>query len=140
MWTSGTCSTGKNIGSTFSSAGKQTHMKCIPSWLQSKFIHGHIVFQVLSGGWREEVEVAGENALSRYDSNGYNQMLLNARPNGISREGLPKQIMYGVTYLRLSDELMKDKNFKIFKTFVKKMHADQVSKHLHTYIDNTLRG
>ncbi|KAA3482670.1 beta-amylase-like isoform X1 [Gossypium australe] len=84
-----------------------------------------LVQQVLSGGWREEVEVAGENALSRYDSNGYNQMLLNARPNGISREGLPKQIMYGVTYLRLSDELLKDKNFKIFKTFVKKMHADQ---------------
>ncbi|KAB2042412.1 hypothetical protein ES319_D02G214500v1 [Gossypium barbadense] len=84
-----------------------------------------LVQQVLSGGWREEVEVAGENALSRYDSNGYNQMLLNARPSGISREGLPKQIMYGVTYLRLSDELLKDKNFKIFKTFVKKMHADQ---------------
>ncbi|KAK8363833.1 hypothetical protein V6Z12_A03G189100 [Gossypium hirsutum] len=99
-----------------------------------------LVQQVLSGGWREEVEVAGENALSRYDSNGYNQMLLNARPNGISREGLPKQIMYGVTYLRLSDELLKDKNFKIFKTFVKKMHTDQVSKHLHTYIDNTLEG
>ncbi|PPD75886.1 hypothetical protein GOBAR_DD27191 [Gossypium barbadense] len=84
-----------------------------------------LVQQVLSGGWREEVEVAGENALSRYDSNGYNQMLLNARPSGISREGLPKQIMYGVTYLRLSDELLKDKNFKIFKTFVKKMHAHQ---------------
>ncbi|KAL4278773.1 hypothetical protein GQ457_03G005860 [Hibiscus cannabinus] len=84
-----------------------------------------LVQQVLSGGWREQLEVAGENALSRYDSNGYNQILLNARPNGINKDGKPKQIMYGVTYLRLSDELLKDKNFKTFKTFVKKMHADQ---------------
>ncbi|XVF01814.1 hypothetical protein REPUB_Repub04eG0121800 [Reevesia pubescens] len=84
-----------------------------------------LVQQVLSGGWREQLEVAGENALSRYDRNGYNQILLNARPNGIHTEGLPKQIMYGVTYLRLSDDLLKEKNFKIFRTFVKKMHADQ---------------
>ncbi|GMJ13019.1 BETA-AMYLASE 5, beta-amylase 6 [Hibiscus trionum] len=84
-----------------------------------------LVQQVLSGGWREQLEVAGENALSRYDSNGYNQILLNARPNGVDKDGKPEQIMYGVTYLRLSDELLKDQNYKIFKTFVKKMHADQ---------------
>ncbi|KAE8670105.1 Beta-amylase [Hibiscus syriacus] len=75
--------------------------------------------------WREQLEVAGENALSRYDINGYNQILLNSRPNGIDRDCKPKRIMYGVTYLRLSEELLKDKNFKIFKTFVKKMHAEQ---------------
>ncbi|XVF66953.1 hypothetical protein PTKIN_Ptkin10aG0081200 [Pterospermum kingtungense] len=84
-----------------------------------------LVQQVLSGCWREQVEVAGENALSRYDSNGYNQMLLNARPNGINSEGVPKLMMYGVTYLRLSDDLLKANNLKTFKTFVKKMHADQ---------------
>ncbi|XP_030462329.1 beta-amylase isoform X2 [Syzygium oleosum] len=84
-----------------------------------------LVQQVLSGGWREKIEVAGENALSRYDRAGYNQILLNARPNGISRDGPPKLKMYGITYLRLSGKLLEGNNFKIFKTFVKKMHADQ---------------
>ncbi|WRX14442.1 Glycoside hydrolase [Theobroma cacao] len=83
--------------------------------------------KVLSGGWREHLEVAGENALSRYDSKGYNQILLNARPNGINRDGRPKLMMCGVTYLRLSDNLLKERNFNIFKTFVKKMNADQDS-------------
>ncbi|PSS14432.1 Beta-amylase [Actinidia chinensis var. chinensis] len=84
-----------------------------------------LVQQVLSGGWRENIEVAGENALPRYDRAGYNQILLNARPNGVNRDGPPKLRMFGVTYLRLSDKLLDWKNFRIFKTFVKKMHADQ---------------
>lgn len=84
-----------------------------------------LVQQVLSGGWREEVEVAGENALPRYDRAAYNQILLNARPNGVNRDGPPKLRMYGVTYLRISDDLLDWNNFRIFKTFVKKMHADQ---------------
>ncbi|KAK4795628.1 hypothetical protein SAY86_027954 [Trapa natans] len=85
-----------------------------------------LVQQVLSGGWREQIEVAGENALPRFDRSGYNQILLNARPNGVDKTDHPKLKMYGVTYLRLSDELMMEgKNFRIFKTFVKKMHADQ---------------
>ncbi|KAG6742572.1 hypothetical protein POTOM_053444 [Populus tomentosa] len=81
--------------------------------------------QVLSGAWREKIEVAGENALSRYDAEGYNQILLNARPNGVSKSGPPKLRMFGVTYLRLYDELFEEKNFNLFKTFVRKMHADQ---------------
>lgn len=88
-------------------------------------LHMHV--QVLSGGWRENIEVAGENALARYDRSGYNQILLNARPNGVNKDGPPKLKMSGVTYLRLSDDLLEAKNFSIFKTFVKKMHADQVS-------------
>ncbi|GAV79953.1 LOW QUALITY PROTEIN: Glyco_hydro_14 domain-containing protein, partial [Cephalotus follicularis] len=84
-----------------------------------------LVQQVLSAGWRENIEVAGENALSRYDRAGYNQILLNARPNGVNREGPPKLRMFGVTYLRLSDDLLRERNFKIFNMFVKKMHADQ---------------
>ncbi|KAK3028443.1 hypothetical protein RJ639_039035 [Escallonia herrerae] len=84
-----------------------------------------LVQQVLSGGWREDIEVAGENALSRYDRVAYNQILLNARPNGVNRNGPPKLKMSGLTYLRLGDDLLQKKNFKIFKTFVKKMHADQ---------------
>jgi len=75
----------------------------------------------------ENLEVAGENALARYDREAYDQILLNARPNGISKFGCPRLKMYGVTYLRLSEELMKQKNFEIFKSFVRKMHADLVS-------------
>lgn len=83
--------------------------------------------QVLSGGWRENIKVAGENALPRYDRSAYNQVLLNARPNGVNRDGPPKLKMFGVTYLRLSAELLQPKNFKIFKIFVKNMHANQVT-------------
>lgn len=81
----------------------------------------------MSGGWREKVEVAGENALSRYDATAYNQILLNARPNGVNKSGPPKLKMHGVTYLRLSDDLLEESNFEIFKKFVGKMHADLVS-------------
>ncbi|KAK4437324.1 Beta-amylase [Sesamum alatum] len=84
-----------------------------------------LVQQVLSGGWTENIDVAGENALSRYDRAGYNQILLNVRPNGVGKNRPPKQKMAGVTYLRLSDELLEPKNFRIFKLFVKKMHAHQ---------------
>lgn len=80
----------------------------------------------MSGGWTENIEVAGENALSRYERTAYNQILLNARPNGVNRNGPPKLKMVALTYLRLSDKLLQRKNFKIFKIFVKKLHADQV--------------
>ncbi|XP_027341589.1 beta-amylase-like [Abrus precatorius] len=83
-----------------------------------------LVQQVLNGGWAENLEVAGENALSRYDRAAYNQILLNARPNGVNKKGPPKIKMYGVTYLRLSDRLLEQHNFDIFKAFVRKMHAD----------------
>ncbi|XP_068667979.1 beta-amylase [Aristolochia californica] len=84
-----------------------------------------LVQQVFSGAWREKIEVGCENALSRYDRTGYNQILRNARPNGINSNGPPKLRIAAMTYLRLSDELLKSKNFRIFKTFVRKMHADQ---------------
>ncbi|WCJ37696.1 Beta-amylase [Euphorbia peplus] len=84
-----------------------------------------LVKQVLSGGWRENIEVAGENALPRYDAIAYNQMILNARPNGVNKNGTPKLRMYGITYLRLSSTLLEDTNFKLFMSLVKKMHADQ---------------
>ncbi|KAL2331802.1 hypothetical protein Fmac_019383 [Flemingia macrophylla] len=83
-----------------------------------------LVQQVLSGGWMENLQVAGENALSRYDREAYNQILLNARPNGINKWGPPRLKMYGVTYLRLSDTLLQQTNFDIFKAFLRKMHAN----------------
>ncbi|XP_020207464.1 beta-amylase isoform X1 [Cajanus cajan] len=83
-----------------------------------------LVQRVLSGGWMENLEVAGENALSRYDHEAYDQILLNARPNGVNKWGAPTLKMYGVTYLRLSEKLLQQTNFDIFKAFVRKMHAD----------------
>ncbi|KAM7498252.1 hypothetical protein LguiA_022666 [Lonicera macranthoides] len=84
-----------------------------------------LVQQVFSDGWIEKIGVAGENALPRYDRKAYNQILLNSRPNGVNRDGPPKLKMSGFTYLRLSDDLLKEDNFSIFKTFVKKLHANQ---------------
>ncbi|XP_057525474.1 beta-amylase-like [Amaranthus tricolor] len=84
-----------------------------------------LVRQVLSDGWKEGIKVAGENALPRYDSNAYNQILLNARPQGVNKKGAPELKMFGFTYLRISDDLLEKKNFKLFKTFVKRMHANQ---------------
>ncbi|CAH9112892.1 unnamed protein product [Cuscuta europaea] len=54
----------------------------------------------------------------------YDQILLNARPNGVNLNSSPKLKMSGFTYLRLSDDLLKDDNFQLFTKFVKKMHAD----------------
>lgn len=71
--------------------------------------------------------MAGENALPRYDSTAYNQIILNARPQGVNKNGPPKLMMFGVTYLRLSDDLLQQSNYDTFKKFVLKMHADQVS-------------
>lgn len=83
--------------------------------------------QVLSSGWKEYIDVAGENALPRYDATAYNQMLLNVRPNGVNLNGPPKLKMSGLTYLRLSDDLLQTDNFQLFQKFVKKMHADLVA-------------
>nr|GMD53063.1 AChain A, Crystal Structure Of Soybean Beta-Amylase Mutant Substituted At Surface Region [Ipomoea batatas] len=91
-----------------------------------------LVQQVLSGGWKEYIDVAGENALSRYDAAAYDQILLNARPNGVNLNGSPKLKMSGFTYLRLSDDLInQEHNFQLFKTFVKKMHADLEASENH---------
>ncbi|KAF6168174.1 hypothetical protein GIB67_011559, partial [Kingdonia uniflora] len=82
--------------------------------------------KVLSAGWREDIEVAGENALPRYDRTAYNQILKNASPNGVNRDDQLR--MAALTYLGLSSNLLESKNFRIFKTFVRKMHVDQVAR------------
>nr|GLL40434.1 beta-amylase [Ipomoea trifida] len=91
-----------------------------------------LVQQVLSGGWKEYIDVAGENALPIYDAAAYDQILLNVRPNGVNLNGSPKLKMSGFTYLRLSDDLIdQEHNFQLFKTFVKKMHADLEASENH---------
>lgn len=71
--------------------------------------------------------MACENALPSYDRNAYNQILKNARPKGLNKDGPPKLKFSAMTYLRLSDELIENIKFNTFKRFVKKMHADQVT-------------
>lgn len=93
-----------------------------------------LVQQVLSSVWRENIDIAGENALARYDPTAYNQILLNARPNGVNKNGPPTHKLSGLTYLRLSDKLLEDKNLSIFKLFVKRMHANLVR---NLFSDNT---
>ncbi|KAJ0983361.1 hypothetical protein J5N97_011616 [Dioscorea zingiberensis] len=92
---------------------------------EAKSAPEELVQLVLSAGWREEIEVACENALNRYDKEAYNQMLKNARPNGINENGPPEHRISALTYLRLGDDLMKSSHLSLFKVFVKKMHADQ---------------
>jgi hypothetical protein len=82
---------------------------------------------VLSAGWREGLNLACENALSRYDATAYNTILRNARPQGINKNGSPEHKLYGFTYLRVSDELFEGDNYTTFKTFVRRMHANLVS-------------
>ena len=60
-------------------------------------------------------------------------MLLNVRPNGVSKEGERKPKMSALTYLRLSEDLLSKENFSLFASFVKKMHADLVVLQLLFY-------
>ncbi|MED6216839.1 Beta-amylase [Stylosanthes scabra] len=86
-----------------------------------------LVQQVLSGGVGEKKLklLVKMHCQGIYDAAAYyNQMILNARPNGVNKNGPPKLSMYGITYLRLSDELLQKSNLDIFKQFVLKMHDD----------------
>ncbi|GLJ32441.1 hypothetical protein SUGI_0652750 [Cryptomeria japonica] len=79
--------------------------------------------QVLNAGWKEGIEVSCENALPRYDREGYEQMIRQARPDGINREGRPVRRISALTYLRLSNELMRENPWKEFKRFARIMHV-----------------
>ncbi|XP_020256513.1 beta-amylase-like isoform X1 [Asparagus officinalis] len=92
---------------------------------EAKSAPEELVQQVFSAAWREEIEVACENALNRYDRKAYNQILKSVRPNFGNQNESVKHRVAAMTYLRLSDELLRKKNFRIFKIFVRKMHADQ---------------
>ncbi|KAF6172798.1 hypothetical protein GIB67_034650, partial [Kingdonia uniflora] len=52
-----------------------------------------LVQQVLSAGWREDIEVSDENALPRYDRTAYNQILKNASPNGEAYEDFKHDLL-----------------------------------------------
>lgn len=79
--------------------------------------------QVLSDGWNEGICVSCENALHRYDRAAYDQILKNARPDGINKENPKPKRLYSFTYLRLGQEMMQENNWREFNYFVKRMHA-----------------
>ena len=85
-----------------------------------------LVQQVLNACWRVGVEVACENALPRYDADAFDQIVANARPDGIDYEGLPARKISAFTFLRLGPDLMDDCNWWRFASFVKAMHAGLV--------------
>lgn len=82
--------------------------------------------KVLSKGWKEGIEVIGANTSEIINAKGYNQVLLNARPNGSNPKGKPKLKVHSFMYLRLSETIFST-NYDMFKKFVRNMHADQVS-------------
>ena len=82
--------------------------------------------KVLSKAWKEGIEVIGANTSEIIDAEGYNQVLLNARPNGSNPKGKPKLKVHSFMYLRLSETIFS-RNYDMFKKFVRNMHADQVS-------------
>lgn len=82
-----------------------------------------LVRQVFNAGWNEGIDVSSENALPRYDRTAFDQIVKNARPDGISKVHPPKKRILSFTYLRLSQYLMQENNWREFNLFVRHMHA-----------------
>ncbi|KAF3448207.1 hypothetical protein FNV43_RR08920 [Rhamnella rubrinervis] len=81
------------------------HAKCSPEGL---------VQQVKAATRKARVELAGENALERYDSGGYAQVLATSRSD--SGNGL-----CAFTYLRMNKKLFEGENWRHLVEFVKTM-------------------
>jgi len=71
-----------------------------------------LVAQVQSAALHAGVAFTGENALSFYGPEGYNQMLMYKPPIGS---------VSSITYLRISDELLEPVNLALFADFCKRM-------------------
>ncbi|XP_062090333.1 beta-amylase 2, chloroplastic [Humulus lupulus] len=82
-----------------------------------------LVWQVLNAAWDVCIPVASENALNCHDREGYNKILVNAKPLN-DPDG---RHLSAFTYLRLSPALMEAHNFAEFERFVKQMHGETVS-------------
>ncbi|KAH7438282.1 hypothetical protein KP509_04G008700 [Ceratopteris richardii] len=82
-----------------------------------------LVRQVTNAGWDKGIDVSCENALPRFDRAAFDQILLNARPHGITDAIPPKRRVFSFTYLRLGPELMQENHWREFVSFVRRMHA-----------------
>lgn len=77
-----------------------------------------LVMQVLNAAWDAGADVACENALTCYHKSGYDQILSSAKPEGIRGKHL-----VAFTYLRLTPELLEEKNLREFTDFVSRLHG-----------------
>lgn len=89
-------------------------------------VPGGGVPQVLHAGWRAGLEVACENALPRYDVGAFNQIIQNARPEGMVWDRRPTNRISSFTFLRLGPELLEEGNWAEFVRFVRRMHVGLV--------------
>lgn len=70
--------------------------------------------------------MACENALPRYDVSAFNQIIQNARPEGMVADGRPQNRISSFTFLRLGPDLLLDTNWAEFVRFVRRMHVGLV--------------
>jgi len=71
-----------------------------------------LVLQVQSASKNAGVPFTGENALTFYTAEGYDQMVSYKPPTGF---------LQSVTYMRVSNELLQEENLRVFSSFVSKM-------------------
>lgn len=102
-------------------------MRNSEQWFEAKCSPEGLVQQVLNAAWSQGVEVSCENALPRYDSAAFDQILRNARPDGVRTDGMPVRRISSFTFLRLGPDLMIEHNWNEFVRFVRQLHAGLVS-------------
>lgn len=91
--------------------------------------------QVRAAAARHSVPLAGENALTRFDSDAYNRILQNAH-GGLDNYGIPLPPLASFTFLRLLPELFEGWNLTEFMKFVKRMaDGDQVTERADSSLD-----
>ncbi|WOL05778.1 beta-amylase 1, chloroplastic [Canna indica] len=78
-----------------------------------------LVRQVAEATREARVELAGENALPRYDETAHEQIVSTATSMGGGGEGKEKMVAF--TYLRMGPDLFQPDNWRRFVAFVKKM-------------------
>ncbi|GAQ87188.1 beta-amylase [Klebsormidium nitens] len=98
-------------------------MRNSEQWFEAKCSPEGLVQQVLNAAWSQGVEVSCENALPRYDLGAFDQIIGNARPDGVRMDGVPVRRISSFTFLRLGPELMIEHNWNEFVRFVRRMHA-----------------
>ncbi|CAM8987477.1 unnamed protein product [Rhodiola kirilowii] len=84
-----------------------------------------LVWQVTNAAWDAGIHVASENSLPCYDRGAYNKILDIAKPFN-NPDG---QHLCTFNYIRLSLQLMEQKNLMEFDQFVKRMHGEAIIDH-----------
>uniref|UniRef100_A0A0C9S133 Beta-amylase n=1 Tax=Wollemia nobilis TaxID=56998 RepID=A0A0C9S133_9CONI len=94
------------------------HARCSPEGLLK---------QVTSVCRKANVPLAGENALQRYDEDGYGQILHNSNLKLNEQSGKPN--MCAFTYLRMNPQMFQRDNWHHFVWFVRNMSEGRTMRH-----------